>query len=188
VDFDVHHGNGTQHIFYNDQSVLFSSIHLYMPQFFYPGIGSFGEMGQGKGNGYTVNVPLPPRVGDVGYGRILTELIRPKALDFAPDLILVSAGFDAHWQDPLASAGLSLTGYARMARILVELAAEVCNGRILFVLEGGYNQDVLAYGILNVIYALLGRDELYDPLGPLPVPEPDVTDILRQLKRRHLPY
>ncbi|MCB8922626.1 MAG: histone deacetylase [Ardenticatenaceae bacterium] len=188
VDFDVHHGNGTQHIFYQDESVLFASLHLYMPNYFYPGIGSLGEIGQGKGNGYTVNVPLPPHVGDVGYGRVLRELIRPKAVDFAPDLILVSAGFDAHWQDPLASAGLSLTGYAGMARELVSLAEDVCDGRILFVLEGGYHQDVLAYGILNVIYALLGRDDLHDPLGPQPTPEQDVTDLLQKLKRRHLPY
>lgn len=185
VDFDVHHGNGTQEIFYQDDSVMFISIHLYGP-YFYPGVGASHEMGERNGRGYTVNVPLPPRVGDVGYNRIFNEIVRPKAMAFQPDVILVSAGFDAHWQDPLAMAGLSLTGYARIARTLVALAEELCHGRILFVLEGGYQLEVLTYGALNTIYALLGRDEILDPLGPLPQRESDVTEILSQLKQRHL--
>ncbi|MCA9969393.1 MAG: histone deacetylase [Anaerolineales bacterium] len=188
LDIDVHHGNGTQHIFYRDNSVLFSSIHMFAPYYFYPGIGSSHEMGEDGGHGYTVNVPLPPHVGDAGYTQIVQELIWPKAAAFKPDLILVSAGFDAHWQDPLAAAGLSLTGYAQVTRQLIDMAAALCNGRILFVLEGGYQQTALTYGILNMIYALLGRDEIHDPLGPMPSPEQDVTILLRQLKQRHLLY
>ncbi len=188
VDYDVHHGNGTQHIFYDDHSVLFASLHLYNPYYFYPGIGSLSETGKGQGNGYTINVPLPPHVGDLGYGRILNELISPKAESFQPDLILVSAGFDAHWQDPLAAAGLTLTGYAHLSRALINLAERLCNGRILYVLEGGYHQTALTYGVLNALYALLAKDSIHDPLGPMPEPEQDVTDILLQLKRRHLPY
>lgn len=188
VDFDVHHGNGTQHIFYDDSTVLFVSLHLYIPYYFYPGIGNLSETGKGQGNGYTLNIPLPPHVGDRGYNRIFTEVIQPKVVDFRPDLILVSAGFDAHWQDPLASGGLTLNGYAHLARNLIQMAQKLCHGRILFVLEGGYHQMALSYGILNVIYALLGRDLIQDPLGIMPQPEADVTDLLQQLRRRHLPY
>ncbi len=185
-DFDVHHGNGTQEIFYEDDSVLFVSMHLFAP-YFYPGIGSLREVGHGTGRGYTLNVPLPPGVGDMGYRYILNEVIRPKAVQFQPELVLVSVGFDAHWQDPLASAGLSLTGYAHIARDLVGMAEELCNGRLLFVLEGGYHLDVLTAGVHNVLYALLGRDEIQDPIGPSPYAEPDVSHLLAQLQRRHLP-
>ena len=185
VDFDVHHGNGTQDIFYEDDSVLFASLHLFAP-YFYPGIGSLQELGLQKGQGYTLNVPLPPYVGDVGYALFFQKLIVPAARQFQPDVILVSAGFDAHWQDPLAMAGLSLTGYGRIAQTLVELANELCEGRILFVLEGGYKLDVLTLGIANVFLALNGRDDIRDPIGPMPRTEQNVTDLLESLKRQHL--
>jgi acetoin utilization deacetylase AcuC-like enzyme len=167
---------------------MFISSHLYMPRQFYPGTGGLAEMGQGLGSGFTLNAPLLPYVGDAGYGRLFRELIEPKARAFQPDLILVSAGVDAHWQDPLAMAGLSLTGYAQLARSLVGLANELCHGRVLFVLEGGYKVDALSYGILNTFYALLGRDEIQDPLGMSPQSEADVTELLVQLKDRHLIY
>jgi acetoin utilization deacetylase AcuC-like enzyme len=186
LDFDVHHGNGTQDIFYEDDSVLFMSLHLFVPYAFYPGTGAMYESGTDEGLGYTVNVPLPPRVGDVGYSRIFTEVIGPKATQFKPDFILVSAGFDAHWQDPLAMGGLSLAGYAQIGRALTEMANELCSGRILFVLEGGYQLNALAYGVLNTVYALIGRDDVQDPLGPMPQPEQDVTELLHQLKERLL--
>ncbi len=188
VDFDVHHGNGTQDIFYRDDSVLFISIHLFAPRLFYPGTGSKREMGLGGGKGYTLNVPLSPYVGDAGYGRIFQELIRPKAAAFQPDIILVSAGFDAHWRDPLAMAGLSLTGYARLGRALLQLAEELCDGRILFILEGGYEIDVLSHGILNLFYTLLRRDTIVDPFGPMPQEEPDISSLLAELKQAHLIY
>ncbi len=185
VDYDVHHGNGTQDIFYDDDSVLFVSTHQFAP-YFYPGSGSAGELGVQQGNGLTLNVPLPPGVGDVGYGRIFNDLILPRARQFKPDLILVSAGFDAHWQDPLAMAGLSLTGYAKITQLLMQLADELCNGRIVFVLEGGYKVDVLTYGISNVVHTLNGRDKIIDPFGQMPQPETDVTDLLERLRQRHL--
>jgi acetoin utilization deacetylase AcuC-like enzyme len=185
LDFDVHHGNGTQEIFYLDNTVLFSSAHLFAP-FFYPGGGLSNEIGAGRGFGHTLNVPLPPLVGDDGYCRIMKELVFPKISTFEPDIILVSAGFDAHWQDPLAQGGLSLTGYARICRYLVEMARNLCEGRILFVLEGGYELRVLNLGILNCIYALLDKDEIQDPIGQMPDNENDVTDLLLQLKERHL--
>ncbi|MCA9897095.1 MAG: histone deacetylase [Anaerolineales bacterium] len=188
LDFDVHHGNGTQDIFYDDDSVMFISAHLFLPRMFYPGTGSFEELGNGFGHGYTVNVPLMPNVGDDGYGRILTELVYPLARQFKPELILVSAGYDAHWQDPLAMAGLSLRGYAHISRLLVELANELANGRILFVLEGGYQVQALSYGILNSFYALTGQDHIHDPIGPMPQAEQDISHLLHQLKRHHLIY
>lgn len=186
LDFDVHHGNGTQDIFYEDDSVLFVSLHLYAP-YFYPGIGGMHEIGTRQGRGYTVNVPFPPGVGDVGYMRALKSYVQSKVHNFQPELILVSAGFDAHWRDPLAMAGLSLRGYAYMSRFLIEMADDLCDGRILFVLEGGYELDVLTYGVANVINALLGHDAIYDPFGPMPQPERDISELLDRLNRLHLP-
>jgi acetoin utilization deacetylase AcuC-like enzyme len=185
LDFDIHHGNGTQEIFYLDDTVLFISTHLFAP-FFYPGNGRSNEMGAGHGLGYTLNIPLPPFVGDEGYCRIMKELVLPKLAAFQPDLLLISAGYDAHWRDPLAQGGLSLLGYAQICRYLVRLAGQLCHGRILFILEGGYEINALAYGILNTIYALLERDDIQDPIGPMPQQEQDVTDLLKQLKERHL--
>jgi acetoin utilization deacetylase AcuC-like enzyme len=185
VDYDVHHANGTQDIFYEDESVLVLSTHLLAP-FFYPGTGRLAEIGQGAGQGYTLNVPLPPRVGDRGYGEILSEVIKPAAERFQPDLILVSAGFDAHWRDPLAMAGLSLTGYAHLGQAMVALAQELCYGRILFILEGGYQTDVLHHGLLNLLYALLGQAHISDPIGPLPQAETDISSLLAQLRQHPL--
>ncbi len=185
LDFDVHHGNGTQDIFFEDDSVLFISMHLFAP-YFYPGIGGFHEVGTRQGRGYTVNIPFPSGVGDDGYLRALKEYIRPIVARFRPDVMLVSAGFDAHWRDPLAMAGLSLKGYGLMAQTLVQMADDMCNGRILFVLEGGYQHDVLSYGIANVFNALLGRDKIHDPFGPMPGAEHDVSELLAQLKKGNL--
>lgn len=186
VDFDVHHGNGTQDIFYEESETLFVSLHLFHP-FFYPGTGSIQETGRGKGRGATLNVPFPPGVGDQGYRRAMEDVIIPKARQFAPELILVSAGFDAHWQDPLARGLLTLEGYAAMCRQLLQLAADVSDGRVLFVLEGGYHVQALRFGLLNTILALLGRDQVLDPIGPAFERERDVTDLLQELQRLHLP-
>jgi acetoin utilization deacetylase AcuC-like enzyme len=185
VDFDVHHGNGTQDIFYDDPTVLFVSTHIYTGHF-YPGTGSIREQGMGLGKGSTLNVPFPPGVGDLGYAQAFSELIAPAAAAFQPEFILVSAGYDAHWADPLASAGLSLTGYAHIARTLVQMADEHCRGRILFILEGGYFLDALAGGTLNTLYALLHHDQIHDPLGPHHKKETNVTDLLSALKQLHL--
>lgn len=185
VDFDVHHGNGTQDIFYDDPSVLFVSTHLLGP-YFYPGTGHVHEMGQGSGQGHTLNVPLPTYVGDMGYDALFHQVIYQKALEFNPQMILVSIGFDAHWQDPLASAGLSLKGYAHLSRTLISWARELCGGKILFVLEGGYKHDVLHYGVLNLSYALLGKDQIIDPIGTMSQAEQSVKNLVRQLKDKHL--
>ena len=186
LDFDVHHGNGTQNIFYEDDSVLFASMHLFAP-FFYPGIGGLHEVGTRNGTGFTANVPFPPGVGDIGYLRVLQEYISPLVTNFRPELMLISIGFDAHWQDPLAMAALSLTGYALFTQTLVKLADAVCDGRLLFVLEGGYKIDVLTLGIANTFSALLGHDTIRDPIGASPAPEADVIQLLASLTKRDLP-
>ncbi len=186
LDFDVHHGNGTQQIFEWDAEVLFVSLHMFAP-YFYPGTGALDEIGFGAGRHHTLNVPFPPGVGDEGYQRALTEVIYPRVVAFQPQLILVSAGFDAHWRDPLAEAALSLTGYATLTRQLITWANSLCQGRILFILEGGYYLNALAYGALNLVYALLGQAQVLDPLGPCPRPERDISALIGRLKQRHLP-
>lgn len=186
LDYDVHHGNGTQAIFYEDPSVFYISLHMFGP-FFYPGTGSAQEIGRREGLGTTLNVPFGARAGDEAYSMALNDLIEPAMAKFDPDMILVSAGFDAHWQDPLAAAAMSLTGYAEMSRKIIAMAERYCRGRVLFVLEGGYHFQALSHGVLNVIYALLGQDTISDPLGQSPYSSPDVTKLLVQLKRLHLP-
>lgn len=183
VDWDVHHGNGTQDIFYASSQVLFFSTHQY-PH--YPGTGHWREVGAGAGVGYTVNVPLPAGVGDQGFGRVFEELLAPLAERYRPQLILVSAGYDAHWNDPLAGLNLSLAGYWRLARTVVGLADRLCQGRIIVTLEGGYNLDVLAAGLVATCHALLGDDDPGpDPLGPSPWAEQPVDDVLRAVKGVH---
>ncbi len=182
VDFDVHHGNGTQAILDEDPTVLFVSSHQYP---YYPGTGDLQEIGRGQAKGAKINIPLSARVGDEGFKRLYGEVVFPILRRFQPQLILVSAGFDAHWDDPLASVGLSLTGYRWLSQNLIDLAAEFCQGRIVFTLEGGYNLQVLAPGVGNVFRALLGNDEVDDPLGPSSYPEPDVSGLLAELKKIH---
>ena len=183
VDYDVHHGNGTQEIFYEDPSVLYISTHQYP---FYPGTGAKDETGRGPGRGYTLNIPLPAGVGDGGYREVYRDILWPAVRRFKPELILVSAGFDAHWDDPLAMMSLSLEGYAALTRELVEMANALCGGKIIFALEGGYNRQVLGNGILNICHALLGRDEISDPIGPSGSSrEPPIGRLIEDIQRLH---
>jgi acetoin utilization deacetylase AcuC-like enzyme len=182
IDFDVHHGNGTQDVLIEDPTTLFVSSHEYP---YYPGSGAMDEIGEGQARGATVNIPVSMGVGDEGYKRLYGELVFPILRRFQPELLLVSAGFDAHWNDPLANIGLSLTGYRWLSQSLIELAAELCQGRIVFVLEGGYNLEALALGVGNVFRALLGDSDSQDPLGPSPWQEPDVSALLAKLKTIH---
>jgi acetoin utilization deacetylase AcuC-like enzyme len=182
VDFDVHHGNGTQEIFEEEAAVCYISTHLYP---FYPGTGHWRERGRGPGEGTVVNIPLPPWVGDQGYGRILAEVLVPRAERFRPELILASAGYDGHWRDPLAMMGLSVAGFARIACVLKELADELCPGHLAFTLEGGYDDEVLAQALLTTCALLLGDDPPCDPLGPSPYPEPDIDGLLDHIKTLH---
>ena len=184
IDYDVHHGNGTQDIFYADPSVMFISIHQ-SP--FYPGTGALGETGSGAGAGYTLNLPIAGGHGDDSYERLFAEVLWPAAERFAPDLLLVSAGFDAHWVDPLAQMQLSLAGYDWLARECLRMAERLCGGKIVFVMEGGYDLEALAHGWLNVARALLGSDEVSDPYGPAPTGSPvaDIGQVIAAAKRIH---
>lgn len=182
VDFDVHHGNGTQAMVEEDPNICFASTHQYP---YYPGTGAAREIGRGPGQGTVVNMPLSSGAGDQVFQQLYQQVVIPVARRFAPDLVLVSAGFDAHWDDPLAGLGLSLGGYAWIARTLISLANELCSGRIVFTLEGGYHLDVLSHGILNTFHALLGDDVIEDPLGPSRWSEPDVRDYIASLRELH---
>ena len=182
ADFDVHHGNGTQETFADDPAVFYFSSHQYP---YYPGSGHWRETGHGAGEGTLLNVPLPPGVGDAGYAQVFAELVWPLAARFRPDLVLVSAGYDAHWSDPLAQMNLSLTGYAWLEQELVHMAGQLCGGRIVFALEGGYQLDVLACGVLNGFHAMMGEDTIADPFGPSPHPERPVDALVTRLKEVH---
>ncbi len=139
-DFDVHHGNGTQHLFEDRADVLYLSTHQFP---FYPGTGAEGERGWGDGNGVTVNVPLPAGTGDDGYRRALERRVEPAIRDFRPDLLLVSAGFDAWRHDPLGGMRVGRAALADWGRRLAALADALCEGRMLICLEGGYDLDAL---------------------------------------------
>lgn len=183
VDFDVHHGNGTQEMFYEDDSVLFFSTHQYP---YYPGSGAVDEIGAGAGRGYTVNVPFPPGIGDQGYRSAFQDILIPMARHFRPELILVSAGFDAHWMDPLAGEQLSITGFGQLVTDLLGLAAELCDGKLVCTLEGGYNLDVLPHCVLSVLRLLKGDPEgISDPFGPSPRPERDASQRIHLVRKTH---
>jgi len=183
LDYDVHHGNGTNDIFYADPSVLFISIHQYP---FYPGSGALDEIGKNAGRGATINLPLGAGYGDIAYQALFAEIIRPAIERFEPDLMLISAGFDAHWIDPLASMQLTLAGYDYLARECMKLAERLCGGRIVFVMEGGYDLTALAKGWCNIARALLGQDEISDPYGAPSAPaKADVQALIDELRRVH---
>jgi len=165
ADYDVHHGNGTQDTFYADPKVLYFSTHQYP---FYPGTGSVDEIGAGEGKGFTVNFPMTAGWGDEEYLRAFNEVLVPVARRFQPQLILVSAGFDAHWADDLAMMQVSVTGFAQMVEVLKSLAAELCQGRLVFTLEGGYNLQVLASSVKATFDVLMDNPEIVDPLGKSP--------------------
>jgi acetoin utilization deacetylase AcuC-like enzyme len=152
LDWDVHHGNGTQEAFYDDPSVLFISTHQFP---FYPGTGAVEETGTNQGEGYTINIPLPAGCGNVEYLRAFDDIVVPAAQEFMPEWILVSAGFDAHRHDPLGGMEVSEEGFAAMADRLLALGEEYANGRIAFLLEGGYD---LA-GLRNSVAAVLSREQ-----------------------------
>ena len=183
VDYDVHHGNGTQDALYNDADVLFISSHQ-SP--LYPGTGAVHETGVEAGKGFTVNVPLPPGTGDEGIAEAYSQVVTPLLQRFAPQLLIISAGFDAHWVDPLAQTQLSLAGYDALARNMIALADELCGGKVIFVMEGGYDLKALSHGWLNIANALLGNESaLSDPHGPAPFEKPLPQSLIEQLLQVH---
>ncbi len=183
IDWDVHHGNGTEAIFYDDPTVAFVSLHQ-SP--LWPGTGAVGDIGVGPGKGYTMNIPMPPGSGDAGYLRAFDELIVPFAHRFQPQLIIVSSGYDVHWRDPLSQMALSLRGYTELAHRARMLAEALCDGRLVVLLEGGYDLGAVSYGVCDTALALMGREtEAEDPFGPAPQPETDARHLIEQLKRLH---
>ena len=189
IDFDVHHGNGTQDIFYDEPRVLYISTHE-SPR--YPGTGSMEETGSGDGEGTTINIPLPAGSGDTLYLDAFEKVVVPAVRRFAPQLVLVSAGYDSHWSERLAMMEVSVTGFARMAGVIKGLADELCDGRLVFALEGGYSLDALAASVRATFDVLLGNTGIEDPLGqPQPgfrvrgFKPPDITPLIEQIKRLH---
>jgi acetoin utilization deacetylase AcuC-like enzyme len=188
VDFDVHHGNGTQDCFYSSPDVLYFSTHQ-SPA--YPFTGAVEETGVGAGAGYTVNVPLPPDVGEAGFLQAFETILRPLARLFQPELVIVSAGYDAHWRNARYVQGirerLTVRGLAALSQSLREIADASCPGRLVGILEGGYDLEALAYGVLGTLRVWLGDTEIEDPLGPPPTnaKEPDITELLEHVRRVH---
>ncbi len=153
VDFDVHHGNGTQDLLWEEGRAVYFSIHQ-VP--LYPGTGLVDEIGAGTGRGATVNVPLPPGVGDTGYALVFERVLRPIAERLRPELLIVSAGYDAHAADPLAQMEVSTEGFALLTAELVAIAGAHCPGRLLFLLEGGYDPPALGASVRRSIEVLAG--------------------------------
>ncbi len=153
IDWDLHHGNGTQHSFYTSNQVLYFSTHSYP---YYPGSGSLEEVGAGEGEGFTVNIPLSGGQDDRAFARIFKEIVVPVTREYNPDFIIISAGFDTYFADPLGTMAVTEQGFACMTKQIVDLAAEICQGRVLVALEGGYNLRGLRDGVLAVIAQLCG--------------------------------
>ena len=150
-DWDLHHGNGTQKSFYDTDKVFYISSHQYP---FYPGTGAVIEVGNSAGAGHTVNIPLPGGEGDMEYARIVNELVLPVARTYKPELILISCGFDIYDGDPLGGMRVTSAGFAWMTRQMLSVAEEVCNGKLLVTLEGGYNLTAMRDGSLAVLAEL----------------------------------
>jgi acetoin utilization deacetylase AcuC-like enzyme len=155
VDWDLHHGNGTQHSFYDDRSVLYFSSHQHP---YYPGSGNFDQAGIGDGEGFTVNAPFPTGFGDVEYCSVYDRVLKPIALEYQPELVLVSAGFDPYFADPLGGMQVTAAGFGALAGIVKDIAEQTCNGKVLLTLEGGYNPQGLHDGVRAVMLAMLSSE------------------------------
>ena len=183
VDWDLHHGNGTQHAFASDPTVLYFSSHQFP---YYPGTGRVDEVGTGRGEGYTVNVPLPGGQGDQDFLGIYASVLEPIAREFAPDLMIVSAGFDTYYQDPLGGMRVTEEGFAGLTRLLTRIADDTCEGRILFSLEGGYHLEGLARSVRGVLLALLEDTAAAasDGDAPLSSGAERIIEAVRNVQRR----
>ncbi|HEX9788741.1 MAG TPA: histone deacetylase [Candidatus Binatia bacterium] len=180
VDWDVHHGNGTQDAFYDDPSVLFISTHQFP---YYPGTGAVTEVGAGAGAGYTINVPLPAGCGDREYLQVFHDVVVPAAEKFRPEWLLVSAGFDPHRRDPLGGMEVTEQGFAMMARVLIAQAKKFADGRIAFLLEGGYDLAALRHSVAAVL-AELQAPEASAP-GSLPLAGSGIEPVIRRVLQLH---
>ena len=179
VDWDLHHGNGTQHAFESDPTVLYVSSHMYP---YYPGTGRMEETGKGPGKGFTVNIPLPGGQGDHDFCWLYGKILEPLAEQFRPELILVSAGFDTYVHDPLGTMQVTEQGFAGMTELLLRIAQEHCNGKILFTLEGGYHLEGQARSVRAVVNVLDGRPA--DGLPKMP-PSHQVKAVFQRILEVH---
>lgn len=165
LDLDAHHGNGTQHAFYDSPKVFYISIHQ---DAIFPGTGSINEVGVGDGEGYTLNIPLPAYSDKEVYIEAIRRIVKPIAMEYKPEIILVSAGFDPYHDDPITDLGLTLEGFREVYREVIDLS-RICSGRIVFCLEGGYNLECLRVAVASVIALMEGiefdlpREEVYPP-------------------------
>ncbi len=183
VDFDVHHGNGTQWAFYDDPTVLFVSSHQYP---YYPGTGAASDTGTGRGIGFTINLPLEAGATDADYDLVYTSIAVPVLRQFRPELILVSAGFDAFVDDPLGGMRATADGFARLTALLADVADECCGGRIVAVTEGGYDLAGLAASLRVVTAVLAGERTLEQcdpPGGPVPRGRATIDAVLPHLRK-----
>lgn len=180
ADWDLHHGNGTQRSFYARPDVLFFSSHQY-PH--YPGTGSFEQTGSGAGEGYTVNAPFPSGFGDAEYVAVYERVLKSVALEYRPDLVLVSAGFDTYVKDPLGGMEVTGAGFGALASIVRDIAEQTCGGKLLLTLEGGYNPEGLREGVRAVLKAMSG------PLTTAPVPSSHKAErVIQTIISRHKKY
>lgn len=181
MDWDVHHGNGTQEAFYDDPSVLFISTHQFP---FYPGTGAMDEIGVNDGEGCTINVPLPAGCGDAEYLRVFEEIVAPAANKFEPEWILVSAGFDPHRRDPLGGMNVTEEGFGAMAEILLRLAERHADGKIAFLLEGGYDLAALQKSVAAVLNAMQQRTLNDSPFAK----SEKIQPLIRRIRQIHEKY
>jgi acetoin utilization deacetylase AcuC-like enzyme len=184
VDYDVHHGNGTQDAFYADAGVLYVSTHEYP---FYPGTGAAEETGEGAGRGFNINVPMPHGSGDAEHQQAFAEIVMPALRRYQPRLILVSAGYDAHFADDIAYQRLSVDGYGALVAMVKGAADELCDGRVVAALEGGYHLTALPWCVRRTIEILGDRVAAPDPLGAADASPPSAgfDKTLALVKRLH---
>ena len=180
IDYDAHHGNGTQAAFLNEERAGFISTHQWG---IYPGTGWVTDAPHAKKR--IVNVPLPARAGDETFLRIANEVFEPMVRSFQPEMVLISAGFDAHWNDPITSLGLSTRGFYNISKKLVQMAEEFCHGRIVFVLEGGYDPHNVANGAAAIFDALTSRPLRNEADDASPYKEPDCEPRLDEIRKLH---
>jgi acetoin utilization deacetylase AcuC-like enzyme len=180
VDYDAHHGNGTQACASGEERTAYFSCHQ---EGIYPGTGFIEDAPHARGR--IVNLPLPAYAGDAAFALALERVITPMARRFRPELMLVSAGFDAHWKDPLTSLGVSTAGFRAISQGLVALAGDLCSGKIVFVLEGGYDPANVADGVASVFAALTVSDGAGDTYGLSPRQEPDIEERVEHVRKFH---
>jgi len=185
VDWDLHHGNGTQHSFDEDPTILYFSTHQFP---YYPGTGAYTEIGTGKGRGFTVNVPLTIGYGDAEYLSILEKVLKPIALDFKPELILISAGFDIYIGDPLGGMNVTPAGFAAMTRAIMDIADECCAGKLVLTLEGGYDLYGERDSVKEVLKELAGLNSTNPTALARSAMQEMVDSVVARVKSVHGPY